>query len=276
MATAFATGEATSLPAGRPRRVPLFGISIDRVAMVQAVEQVLQWIDGENDGRPCRCVVTPNVDHIVMLRSHENLRAAYQSASLVVADGWPIVTASRWLGQPLPERVAGSDLVPAIFDAATQERQLRVFLLGGAEGVADRAAKAITARWPNVQIAGIDSPPFGFEKDPDECKLIEERIRAVSPDLLIVGLGAPKQELWMHASRSRIGATVAIGAGATIDFFAGEQRRAPQWIQSLGMEWFFRAASNPRRLVGRYARDLAVFPWICMEEWLRQWRRADR
>ncbi|MEO0531460.1 MAG: WecB/TagA/CpsF family glycosyltransferase, partial [Planctomycetota bacterium] len=275
MATAIATGEATPRSAGRPRRGRLFGINIDRVTMSQAVDRVHEWIS-DGTGRACRCIVTPNVDHIVMLRSRDDLRAAYQSASMVVADGWPIVTASKWLGEPLPERVAGSDLVPALFASATPRRPVRVFLLGGKEGVAERAADVILAKWENVEVVGTHSPPFGFENQPAECERIEDALRAAAPDLLIIGLGAPKQELWMHASRTRLAAKVAIGAGATIDFLAGEQRRAPKWIQSLGMEWFYRAASQPRRLVGRYARDLFWFPLICMEEGLRRWRRTER
>lgn len=274
MAAVVAKREVKSRSATDPPRVRLFGISIDHVTMTQAVDRILHWTEQEPSDTPCRCVVTPNVDHIVKLRSNEELRAAYQSASLVVADGWPIVSASRWLGKPLPERVAGSDLVPALFDAASKSAPLRIFLLGAAEGVGQRAADAITHRWPHVTVCGVHSPPFGFEREQAKCAQIEEIIRDASPDLLIIGLGAPKQELWMHASRDRLAARVAIGAGATIDFLAGEQRRAPRWAQRYHLEWLYRAASQPRRLAGRYLKDIVIFPWICLEEWVRPESRS--
>lgn len=260
------TAVARSEP-GPIERVPLFGTGIDRVTMPQAVRQVMDWI-AEPDG-PCRYVVTPNVDHVVMMRSRADLRSAYRDASLVTADGWPLVAASRRLSRPLPERVAGSDLAPAVFAAAAERGGLRVFLLGGMPGVPERAAAEITKRWPYVEVVGVESPPFGFELDDRANDRVVEAINAARPDLLLVGLGAPKQELWLHRQYGRLKAGVAMGVGATIDFLAGEQRRAPRWVQRIGMEWLYRAASDPRRLAGRYARDLVVFPCMFVEEWRR-------
>lgn len=247
-------------------RVDLFGIQIDRVTREQSVSRILHWIDEGPAPQGARYVFTPNVDHIVRLQSNETLRAAYGDASLVVADGWPIVRASKWLGKPLPERVAGSDLVPRLFSSAASRGGLRVFLLGGMPGVPERAAAHIRAGWKSVEIVGLCSPEYGFEKRPEECERICRMVSEASPDLLIVGFGAPKQELWLHAHHKRLRAGAVIAAGATIDFLAGEQTRAPQWVQSIGMEWFYRAASNPKRLGMRYARDLVHFPRICLRE----------
>jgi N-acetylglucosaminyldiphosphoundecaprenol N-acetyl-beta-D-mannosaminyltransferase len=233
--------------------------------MNDAVERVYEWLD-EPHG-PCRFVVTPNVDHAVLVQSNAELRTAYRDAGLVLADGWPVVAASRLLRRPLPERVAGSDLTPALFDAAKRDRPLRVYLLGAAPGVGDRAAKNIRQRWPAVEVVGVYSPPLGFERDEQENRAILDRIRTAAPDVLIVGLGAPKQELWVHRHQREIAARAALCVGATIDFLAGEKRRAPKLLQRFGLEWLHRMLSEPRRLVRRYARDAWIFPQLVWQEW---------
>lgn len=246
-------------------RVDLFGVAIDAVRMDQAVQQVLSWVD-EPFGA-CRYIVTPNADHTVMLQEHESLREAYHDADMVLADGFPVILASRLLGRRLPERVAGSDLVPALFKAADPKKPLRIFLLGAAPGVADRAAKRIEAAWPGVVVADTYSPPFGFEHDEVEQERILTRVRTTSPDILVVGLGAPKQEIWVHTHRAKIQAPVALCVGATIDFLAGERSRAPRWLQRIHMEWLYRLLGEPRRLFWRYARDAWVFPQLVWREW---------
>lgn len=248
-----------------PERVKLFGVGIDPVDMPAAIARLQVWIE-EPQGK-CRYVVTPNVDHVVMLQESEKLREVYGDADLVTADGMPVVVASRWLGHPLPARVTGADLVPALFTAAKSERPLRVFLLGAAPGVAERAAKRIEDQWPGVRVVGMYSPPIGFEKDAAENRHILAEVAAVHPDLLVVGLGAPKQEFWVHAHRDRIVAKVALCVGATIDFLAGEKPRAPSWMGKLGVEWLHRLCTEPRRLFKRYAHDAYVFPQLVWREW---------
>jgi N-acetylglucosaminyldiphosphoundecaprenol N-acetyl-beta-D-mannosaminyltransferase len=250
----------------------LFGIRIDALRMPEAVSQVLGWC-GVDQSR-CRYVVTPNVDHTVLLQENEALRAAYADADLVLADGHPLVWASRWLRQPLPERVPGSDLVPRLFDGAAMDRPLRVFLLGAAPGVALRAAENMRQRWPQVETVGVYSPPLGFEKSETESNLILGRILLARPDVLVVGLGAPKQEIWVHQHRDRIHAKVALCVGATIDFLAGEKRRAPRWMQRTGVEWLHRMMSEPKRMVRRYAKDAWVFPQLVWQQWTGRAFRA--
>lgn len=249
-----------------PRRQKLFGVCIDALSMAQAIDQIYRWI--ESPGGVCRYVVTPNVDHTVLLASNENLKRAYGDASLVLADGHPVVLASRLLNRPLPERVPGSDLVPRLFAAARCRRPISVFLLGAAEGVAERAAKVIHQTWTDVRVVGTYSPPLGFERDIEEETRILSLIDDRSPDLLVVGLGAPKQELWVHRNHRNINARVALCVGATIDFLAGEKRRAPRWIQAIGMEWLHRISTDPGRLLKRYARDAWVFPQLVFREWI--------
>jgi N-acetylglucosaminyldiphosphoundecaprenol N-acetyl-beta-D-mannosaminyltransferase len=247
--------------------IRLFGIEMDAVRMADAVGQVMEWTTAAG---PCRYVVTPNVDHAVMYQEREDLRLAYRDASLVLADGFPVVVASRLLGKKLPERVAGSDLAPALFDLAScddREEALTVFLLGAAPGVAERAAQQIQNRWPGVKVVGTYSPPLGFEREDAENERILARIATVRPEVILLGLGAPKQELWVHRHRERIEAKVVLCVGATIDFLAGERSRAPVWMRKTGLEWLHRVASEPRRLLKRYARDAWIFPQLVWREW---------
>ena len=175
-------------PADLPEMVKLFGMRLSQVSMVQAVGILLDWCQSPR-GDACKFIVTPNVDHAVMFQERADFRAAYQSAALTLADGLPLVMSARAFGRYLPERVAGSDVVPALFAAAV--RPLRVFLLGAAPGVGEQAASRIHEKWPNARVVGTYSPPLGFENDPIENGRTIAAMKAVEHDLLIVGLGAP-------------------------------------------------------------------------------------
>jgi len=245
-------------------KVRLFGIDLDPVHLEEAARRVIALA---KDGGPCRYVVTPNVDHVLIFQRTEGLRVAYSEAALVIADGLPLVLAAQLFGRPVPERVAGSDLVPAVFANASERAPLRVFLLGAGPGVAERAARRIQDRWKGVHVVGTYSPPFGFERDPVENQRILANIEAARVELLIVGLGAPKQELWVHAHRRDIAASAALCVGATIDFLAGEKSRAPAWMRRTGLEWVHRMSTEPRRLVPRYASNAVGFPILLLKEW---------
>lgn len=247
-------------------RISLFGVEIDNVDMSSAADCVVRWLAEED--RECRFVVTPNVDHVVMLQSNEQLKHAYRDAALVLADGFPLIAASKLLGKPLPERVAGSELIPALFDRLESRQQpTRVYLMGAMPGVAIKAARQIDRRWPHIKIVGTYSPPFGFENDDSECETMLANLEAAQPEVVIFGVGAPKQELWAHRFHDRIAAKVLFCVGATIDFLAGEKSQAPIWMRRSGLEWVHRCASEPRRLIGRYAKDAIVFPQILFREW---------
>lgn len=246
-------------------KVQLLGVMVHPVTLEEAVERIETWVwEGPEE---CRYVVTPNLDHAVLLKERDDLREAYRHAGLVIADGMPMVWASRLTGIALKERVAGSDLVPALLGRPTRGRKLRVFLLGAAPGVADRAADNIHQRYPNVQVAGTYAPELGFERRPSENEAIVQRINEAETDLLVVGLGAPKQELWIHRNAPTLRARAAICAGATIDFMAGHRQRAPRWMQRTGTEWLYRALSEPRRLIPRYAKDAYHLPALLLHDW---------
>jgi N-acetylglucosaminyldiphosphoundecaprenol N-acetyl-beta-D-mannosaminyltransferase len=248
----------------------LFGMEIDVVDRHEAACRIAGWFDEQPN--VARIIVTPNTDHVVQYQRDAALRAAYRAASLVVADGMPLVWASCLLGDPLPERVAGCDLVEDLLSrtaSSGRSRPLSVYLLGAPPGVARRAGEQIMMRRNDVVVVGAYGPPMGFEKDPGELVRIVDRINAVSPDLLIVGLGAPKQEIWAATYARSIRAKVIVCAGAAIDYMAGAKKRAPRWMQNTGLEWAFRLVSEPRRLGPRYALDVIRFIPLLLKEWVR-------
>ncbi|MFO7180245.1 MAG: WecB/TagA/CpsF family glycosyltransferase [Pseudomonadota bacterium] len=237
-------------------RVRLLNVDFDPVTLAEASARVLAWARE----RKSRVVVTPNVDHVVQIADRPELAPVYAAADLVLADGQPLVWASRLLGARLPERVAGSDLFPILLRDAEAQGRIRVFLLGGMDGVAERAAERIRAQYPWIEIAGTHAPPFGFESRADDNERAVSAVASADADLVLVGLGAPKQELWVHRERARLACGVALCLGATIDFMAGTIERAPPWMRKSGLEWLYRLANEPRRLSRRYARDALVFP----------------
>ncbi len=247
------------------RKQRLFGIEFDVLTMKDAVDWVFRSI-AVGRRSASRYVVTPNVSLTMLHQDSANFRHVIHHADLTIVDGAPLVRASKWLGKDLPERVAGSDLVFNLFEAAIEEMPLRVFLLGAAPGVANRAAEVVEERWPAVNVVGTLSPDFGFEKDAEQNAEILKEVNAAEPDVLVIGLGAPKQETWAYRHREQIGAAVTLCVGGTIDFIAGEQKRAPTWMRKSGVEWIWRMATNPKRLLGRYVRDTIRLPRLFLDE----------
>jgi N-acetylglucosaminyldiphosphoundecaprenol N-acetyl-beta-D-mannosaminyltransferase len=249
------------------KQVRLGAIYAHSLTSEEALDRVEELVGSRRGGY----VVTPNVDHVVQAEENEALRAAYQDASLSLVDGQPLVWLSKLMGDPFPEKISGSDFVPRVIERAAA-RGWRLFFLGAAEGVAAKAADVLRETYPGIQIE-VHSPSFGFEQDPEESRDVLARVRAAEPDVLVLALGCPKQELLMHRWRTELDATVAIGAGATLDFLAGNVQRSPAWMSDAGLEWLYRLAREPRRLAYRYlVRD----PQILGIAWrtLRQERAA--
>jgi len=249
------------------KRIRIFGMAIDTLSMDQAVSTILGWTNEKDTA--CRYVVTPNVDHVLKFQNNKRFRWAYAKAALALADGKPLVWASRMLGAPIPETVPGSDLLPALLRAAQGKGGLSLYLLGSLPGVAECAAAHIRATCPAIRVVGTYSPPFGFEMQDRENRKILESIAENAPDLLVVGFGAPKQEIWVAEHAKYIRARVVLCAGASIDFLAGAKVRAPVWMRKLGLEWLQRMMTNPRRLFLRYALDVLIFPYLVIQEWIR-------
>jgi N-acetylglucosaminyldiphosphoundecaprenol N-acetyl-beta-D-mannosaminyltransferase len=209
-------------------------------------------------------VFTPNVDHVVNAQTDAEFRAAYDAADVSIADGQWIVWASRFLGTPLPAKISGSDLALPLAKRAG-ERGFSIYLLGGAPGVGEIAAKRLEQEC-GVRIAGVDSPRIDLNT-PDPALI--ERIRAAKPDLILVALGSPKQELWIHRNHEALRPAVLLGVGATVDFLAGRVKRAPTWVSRAGLEWLYRLAREPRRLARRYLINdpkFAAIVWRTLRE----------
>ncbi len=237
-------------------RRSLMHIGLDRVTMGEAVSYVGTMA---KEGRGA-FVVTPNVDHMIKLTRDKEFARIYKDADLILADGVPLLWFAKGLGDPIPEKVSGSDLFPKVCKMAADEG-LSVFLLGGNEGVAKKAAEKLKERYAALQIAGTYCPPFGFEKDEKEIDRIVGMLSEAKPDILFVGLGAPKQEKFFDSIRERVQIPVAIHVGASFDFVAGTVKRAPKWMSKVGLEWFYRLIKEPKRMFKRYLiDDVRIFP----------------
>lgn len=231
-------------------RMRLMNTEIDNLTMDETLDAIDSLIKEDN----CSYVVTPNVDHIVQLEKDEELKRVYENASLILTDGKPLIWISNWYKTPIKEKISGSDLFPRVCELAAK-KGYTMYLLGAAEGVADKAAKNLMDKYKGLNIVGTYSPPFGFEKDKVELKKIERQIQEVHPDILIVGLGCPKQEKYMYHHCKELGVPISFGLGASIDFEAGNIKRAPKWMSEHGLEWLYRITQDPKRLAKRYLVD---------------------
>jgi N-acetylglucosaminyldiphosphoundecaprenol N-acetyl-beta-D-mannosaminyltransferase len=228
----------------------VWGLPLAPLTMAEAVDRIEALFLA---GTPRFCI-TANLNYAMLCDADPRLREINEQAALILADGMPLVWGSRWGRTPLPERVAGADLVLRLCErGALKER--RVFLLGGPPGVAEQAAQELLRRFPGLALAGTECPPFR-EWTPEEQGGLVERIRATRPDLLFVAFGQPKGELWIAENHHAAGATVAVQVGGSFDFITGRLRRAPRWMQRAGLEWLYRFLQEPRRLGVRYARNL--------------------
>lgn len=254
------TTDSSSTPRSGPS-LSILGVPFDNVT----TGQTLETIEGMIASRKPHYIATANVDFTALAQYDEELRRILLDAHLVVCDGMPLVWASRWLGNALPERVAGSDLVPKLLEIAEQ-KNWSVFFLGGQMEVAKLAVQKVRERHPDLKIAGVLSPPFKPLHEMDH-EAICAQIRSTDPDLLFVSFGCPKQEKWIAMNYLRAAVPVTIGVGATIDFLAGHMKRAPRWMQMTGLEWLYRLLQEPRRLFKRYATDFFVFGFTIFKQW---------
>jgi N-acetylglucosaminyldiphosphoundecaprenol N-acetyl-beta-D-mannosaminyltransferase len=240
-------------PEGIRAPIAMLGVPFDHLTMGDARRRIAQMIES----RQPHYAATANVDFVVQALEDTELRRILAEADLVLCDGMPLVWASRTLGNPLPERVTGSGLVPLLLADAEREGW-RVFLLGGTESSVTQAAANTMAKHPKLKLVGAWSPPFEPLLEMDNAKLLR-RIRDARPDLLLVAFGCPKQEKWIYMNYLEAGVPFSMGVGATIDFLAGTFKRAPLWMQQTGTEWIFRMLQEPSRLARRYGKDLVVF-----------------
>lgn len=241
------------------RRLPtirLHRVRIHAIDEQKCVEHILAELRAGRGG----FVVTPNVDHLRRCGQDMSFAALVAEADLVVADGMPLVWASRLQGTPLPQRVAGSDLISSISAAAAGQGK-SIFLLGGETGTAEAAAAVLCGRYPQLKIAGKLCPPLRFEKDEAEVQRITSQLQAAKPDIVFVALGSPKQERLIDRIRRTMPGTWWLGVGVSFSFLCGDVRRAPLWMRTWGLEWIHRLKQEPKRLFKRYL--VVGIPFAC-------------
>jgi N-acetylglucosaminyldiphosphoundecaprenol N-acetyl-beta-D-mannosaminyltransferase len=239
---------------GRPLDwIPMLGVRVTRLTQAQAMATLAEFI---GSGAPHR-VITADSSAVVIAAGDEEFRRIVNSADLVTADSAGILWAARRLGCPLPERVSGVDLADQLCALCARDGH-SVFLYGAAPGVAEAAAANLQARYPGLRVAGT---AHGYLNETEQQQLVET-IRAARPQVLLVALGIPRQEKWIHRNLARMGVPVAMGVGGSFDVFAGRVRRAPLWMQRHGLEWIYRLASNPRKIAK--VATLPRFVWMVL------------
>jgi N-acetylglucosaminyldiphosphoundecaprenol N-acetyl-beta-D-mannosaminyltransferase len=221
------------------------------------MDETIAFVDEKIRDRGFHQIATANVDFLVHAIRDKEMQQILCSCDLVIPDGMPILWGSRLLGSPLKQRVCGVDLVPRLAELCAREGY-SMFFLGASEQNSFRAAENLKQRYPGLRIAGRYSPPV-MPLDLMNHEDILRRIERAKPDILLVAMGNPKQEKWLAMHRHRLNVPICIGIGGSIDFVAGAVKRAPRWMQSTGLEWFYRMMQEPRRLVQRYIGDACGF-----------------
>jgi biofilm PGA synthesis N-glycosyltransferase PgaC len=242
----------------RTERAELLGLSFDAVTMETAVARCLEFC---RSPRASHTVVTANASHLCMMRHDPELALACRAAQLTLADGMSVVWALRASGQPVPERVAGVDLMARLLTAAA-EHGLRVYFLGARREVVTALVEKSRVQYPGIEIAGFRDGYFGRDNHPG----IVEEIRSSRADILFVGMPSPFKEIWCERHRQRLEVPVIMGVGGSFDVLAGFIRRAPHWVQALGLEWFWRLLMEPRKLWKRYLTTNTEFIWLAGRE----------
>lgn len=241
-------------------RCNVLGVDVSAVNMSMAIHQIAQWIDR----RECNYVCITGVHGVMESQRDPRLKQIHNAAGMATPDGMPMVWVNRLRGNAHVSRVYGPDLMLQILSLSLT-RGWKHYFYGGAEGVADLLARKMQTRFPGLQVAGTFSPPFRALTD-DEDRDITHRINSSDPDIVWVGLSTPKQEYWMHRHLGRIHSPVMIGVGAAFDFHAGLKAQAPPWMQTIGMEWFYRLLSEPKRLWKRYLMNNPLFLWYMLQQ----------
>jgi N-acetylglucosaminyldiphosphoundecaprenol N-acetyl-beta-D-mannosaminyltransferase len=242
------------------RRMHLLGCPIDAVSLGEAVERA-----GEAIALRSTCQhVSINAAKIVKFQKDAVLRDAVRGCELITADGQAVVWAGRVLRSRLPERVAGIDLMHALF-AEARERAWTSYLLGAREEVVERAREEIRRLYPGVSIVGARNGYFSADEEAGVVRAIAE----ARPDMLFVALETPAKELFLARNREALGVPFVMGVGGSFDVLAGKRRRAPAWMQRAGLEWLYRLAQDPRRLAGRYVHGNSAFVWLVLQELVR-------
>jgi exopolysaccharide biosynthesis WecB/TagA/CpsF family protein len=244
---------------GTMNKVNILNVDIDNLTEAEVLEQLKQGV-----------VFTPNVDHLLLLQNDLEFVKVYECADYKLCDSKILYYVSRFLGTPIKEKLSGSDFFPAFCNYHKDNEEIKIFLLGAKEGVAKQAQENLNAKLGREIIVGAHSPSFGFEKNEKECLEIIEKIKNSGATVLAVGVGAPKQEKWICKYKDQLpNIKIFFAIGATIDFEAGNKKRAPKWVTEIGLEWLHRLLSEPKRLWKRYLIGGPIFCWLVLKQKLK-------
>ncbi len=253
---------------GLPASAYVLGVRVDRVTQLQVLDIIDQLISlrrANGNTLPCQQIVTVNTEFVMAAQKNSEFRQTINSAALAVADGIGVVWATRFVGYPTPERITGTDILVALAKRCA-EKGYRLYLLGAAPGIAEQAGLCLQALAPGLQLVGT----YAGSPAPTEEDAIIERIHAANTDILCIAYGAPAQDLWIYRNLSRLPAAIAMGVGGAYDFLSGRQRRAPQTMQRIGLEWLYRLYREP----WRWKRMLAI-PHFLLQVLLRGRKKHD-
>lgn len=246
-------------------KVKILNLEIDNLSKAEFLETLHSGV-----------VFTPNVDHLIKLQKDPEFFQAYSMSDYKVCDSQILVYASQFLGTPLKEKISGSDLFPAFYNYHKHNEEIKIFLLGAGQGVASKAQHKINKKIGRDIVIATYSPPFGFEKDEEECQNIINMINHSGATVLVVGLGAPKQEKWIYKYKNKLPhIKIFMALGATIDFEAENVKRAPKWMGEVGLEWLYRIICEPKRLWKRYLVDDIPFLLLVLKQKLNIYAVKD-
>jgi N-acetylglucosaminyldiphosphoundecaprenol N-acetyl-beta-D-mannosaminyltransferase len=240
-------------------KVKILNLEIDNLSKAEFLENLRSGV-----------VFTPNVDHLIKLQKDPEFFKAYSISDYKICDSQILLYASQFLGTPIQEKISGSDLLPAFYNYHKYNENIKIFLLGAAQGVASKAQKKINQKLGRNIVVASYSPSYGFEQDEEECQNIVEMINKSGATVLVVGVGAPKQEKWIYKYKDKLPyIEIFMALGATIDFEAGNITRAPKWMSQVGLEWLYRVICEPRRLWKRYLVDDIPFLFLILKQKLK-------
>lgn len=256
----YRLGPAEIASSKAPPKIDILGMDFDNFSKQELLSNLIKGV-----------VFTPNVDHLMKLRRDPEFVSVYQKADFKICDSQILMYASRFLGTPLKAKLSGADLFPWFCEHHKYNENIKVFLLGGAEGIAQEAQRRINERTGREIVVGEYSPPFGFETSAKECAKIVSLIEDSPANVLVVCLGAPKQEKWIATYRDQLpNIDIFMAVGAAVDFEAGCKPRAPRYVSELGLEWLYRLVCEPRRLWRRYLVEGMPFVGLVLAEKFRQ------
>ncbi len=245
-------------------KIDILGVQIDATNLNLACQTIESWVRDRKKSYIC---VAP-VSTVMECQKDEHYRKIVNKAQMITPDGMPIVWLGRLAGNTTIERTYGPDLMLAMCRICA-ENGFKIFLYGGTQETCQQLELNLLAKFPKLNIVGLFSPPFRPLSDEENQRMIQE-INKMNPDILWVGLGSPKQDIWMYTNRDKLDVPVMVGVGAAFDFLSGNKIQAPRWIQRSGLEWLFRLCCEPRRLWRRYLIGNPMFLCLLLKDCLRK------